>query len=87
MVLMDTNRLRGAGSPCSLAIPHRFLVICFAPNFSVRRCSLLLEDDCEILLQPKSDDRQGNCEMQVRLPDLKQESLAMYAVLQENQVV
>ena len=40
-----------------------------------------MEDDCRVLLQLKLDGRQGNCEMQVCLPDLKQELLAMCVVL------
>lgn len=38
-----------------------------------------MEDDYKVLSELKFDGRQGNCEMQVCLPDLKQELLVMCA--------
>ena len=43
-----------------------YLIACFSlfeRNFSIRRCSLPMEDDCRVLLQLKLDGRQGTCEM------------------------
>lgn len=55
--------LAGGGLPmfsCNTLSPFGH---CSAQNFRVRRCSIRVKDDCEVIFQLKLDKRQANCEM------------------------